>query len=551
MSRAPLALVLLSVSAAAADKDPWLRITSAHFELFTDAGERSGREVIRHFEQVHSFFLQRFGAGIDPARKARVILFRNEREFGPYRPSASSAAFFHPGEYRDFIVMHNSAIDWRPMAVHELTHLMLHQLNLELPLWLNEGLAELYSSMEARGGRMMVGRDIPGRMQALATQPWLDLRALFAVDHNSPVYTDPARSGIFYAESWKLVHMLQLQPDYEARFPDLLRALAKGDSEAAFRTAYGKDVNAAERDLRAYLNGNTISAFLFDIRLPKSVDAPEIEPAAGLYARLAIAELLSGSRGRSEQAAATYAGVAKDYPGRWEVEEAIGRFAWHERRLEDANLHFAKAESLGCRDGDMYLLWGRVLGYTNHARDAVIVLAKAIQLLPDSAEARLEYGEALVRNRDWSGAVTVLRAIKTVPDAAAWRYWYNLAYALYRAGDLPAAKPLVAKARTYAATARENTSLDQLQAALDRPAPLPAVEGTLESLDCGQIARLHVRIGESVRIFVMPDPRAVRANLGIELECGPQKSPARVRLEYQALPDASGADGLVRSIEFR
>src|SRR5512147_1269958 len=102
MSRAPLALVLLALSAAAADRDPWIRVTSTHFELFTDAGERSGREVVKHFEQVHSFFEQRFKKGIDPSRRARVLLFRNEKEFEPYRPSASAAAFFHPGQYRDF-----------------------------------------------------------------------------------------------------------------------------------------------------------------------------------------------------------------------------------------------------------------------------------------------------------------------------------------------------------------------------------------------------------------------------------------------------------------
>ncbi len=552
MSRAPLALALLIVSAAiAADKDPWIRITSAHFELFTDAGDRAGRDVVRHFEQVHSFFRQRFGAGIDPARKARVLLFRNEKEFTPYRPSASAAAFFHPGEYRDFIVMHNSGSDWRPMAVHELTHLMLHQLNLELPLWLNEGLAELYSSMEPRGARMMVGRDIPGRMQVLAAEPWLDLHTLLAVDHNSPAYTDPARSAIFYAESWKLVHMLQLQPDYEAHFGDLLRALGKGDSEAAFRAAYGKDLTAVERDLRAYLTGNTITALLFDIQLPKSIDAPEIEPGAGLSARLAMAELLSATRGRSQQAAGAYATVAKDYPGRWELEEAMGRFAWHERRLEEANLHFANAQTMGCRDGSMFLLWGRVLGYTNHPQEAVTVLAKAVQLQPDSLEARLEYGDALVRNHDWNGAVAVLRAVKTVPGGSAWRYWYNLAYALYRAGDLSGAQPLVANARKYASTAREKTSLDQLQTALDRPAPLPAVEGTLESLECGHIARLHVRTAGEVKIFIMPDPRAVRANTVAQLECGPQKNPPRVRIEYQSLPEASGVTGLVRALEFR
>jgi hypothetical protein len=81
MSRALPALVLLAATAGGAGKDPWVRIVSPHFEVFTDAGERAGRDVARQFEQVHGFFAARFQHGIDPERKARVILFRNQKEY--------------------------------------------------------------------------------------------------------------------------------------------------------------------------------------------------------------------------------------------------------------------------------------------------------------------------------------------------------------------------------------------------------------------------------------------------------------------------------------
>ena len=37
--------------------------------------------MIRHFEEVHAFFEARFRTGIDPARKPRVLLFRNPRDY--------------------------------------------------------------------------------------------------------------------------------------------------------------------------------------------------------------------------------------------------------------------------------------------------------------------------------------------------------------------------------------------------------------------------------------------------------------------------------------
>lgn len=468
MGRLLIALALMTLSAAAADRDPWVRVTSAHFEVLTDAGVRSGREVASHFERVHGFFLERFKTGIDPRHKARVILFRNEKEYDRYRPNEFAAAFYHPGEQHDFILLNHTGNDWRPTAVHELTHLMVHQVGAPLPLWLNEGLAELYSNMEPRGAQVMVGRDIPGRMQVLAREQWIALPALLAVNQQSPIYNQRSHAGIFYAESWKLVHMLHLNPAYESNLTSFLRALLKGEGPGAFHTAYGKDLAAVERDLRAYLSGDTISAMLFNIRMPKASEAIEVNLDASLFARLAIAELLSNTRGRSAEAAESYEAIARDFPNRWEVSEARGLFAWHERRMDEAARHFAKAEELGCTNGSAFLLWGRSLVFANRTRDAVTVLGKAAKLMPDSVEARLSYGDALIRSGDYSAAVTTLRGVKDVPAAAMWRYRYNMAYGLYKLGDVAASKAQLGSARQFAGNARENESLDQLEAALRR-----------------------------------------------------------------------------------
>jgi hypothetical protein len=53
--RAALACIAFAACLPAAT-DPWLKITSANFELYTTAGERAGRDLVRHFEQVRSFF---------------------------------------------------------------------------------------------------------------------------------------------------------------------------------------------------------------------------------------------------------------------------------------------------------------------------------------------------------------------------------------------------------------------------------------------------------------------------------------------------------------
>ena len=78
----------------AAPTDPWLRITSANFELFTTAGERGGRDLIRHFERVRSFFQQAFGLIPSGGNPVQIVAFRSQKEYEPYKLNEVATAYF-------------------------------------------------------------------------------------------------------------------------------------------------------------------------------------------------------------------------------------------------------------------------------------------------------------------------------------------------------------------------------------------------------------------------------------------------------------------------
>jgi len=86
-------------------------------------------------------------------------------------------------------------------------------------------------------------------------------------------------------------------------------------------------------------------------------------------------------------------------------------------------------------------------------------------------------------------------------------------------------------------------------------AQLPSVEGTLENMECGALARLHVLADGEIRIFVIPDPTKVSIHgtngQSIELQCGQQKPPRALRIEYQPVPSMAGVAGVVRTLEVR
>ena len=73
-------------------------------------------------------------------------------------------------------------------------------------------------------------------------------------------------------------------------------------------------------------------------------------------------------------------------------------------------------------------------------------------------------------------------------------------------------------------------------------------------MECGTLARLHVRVDGRLTIFLIPDPTKVSIRNGagepVKLQCGPQSPPRTLRLEYQSLA-VPGVTGLVRTLEFK
>src|SRR5271166_5577645 len=72
----------------------WTRITSPNFELYTTAGERSARDTLRFFEQVHDFFAQNISPGSDKAPPVRIVAFNSMKEYEPYRINEIAVAYY-------------------------------------------------------------------------------------------------------------------------------------------------------------------------------------------------------------------------------------------------------------------------------------------------------------------------------------------------------------------------------------------------------------------------------------------------------------------------
>jgi hypothetical protein len=212
-----LAAAFLRITPAFA-ADHWTRIATPDFELYTTTTEKDGRDTIRHFEQVREFFLR-----ASPVRSLgdfplRIFQFDTEAQYKAFRPNEFTIAYFVATPAREYIVMGDRASKDFGSAIHEYVHLIVRHSGLKLPTWLNEGWADVFSTLRPMGKDTAVGDLLPDRMQSLATEKWLDFDALTSVDASSPTYHEASRVGIFYAESWALAHMLFLAPEYKDNF---------------------------------------------------------------------------------------------------------------------------------------------------------------------------------------------------------------------------------------------------------------------------------------------------------------------------------------------
>lgn len=589
---------ILAVTAGPAAAAPdWVRIESPHFELFTNAGERSGRRTVLYFEQVRDFFLKTGKVGNVPSSPVRIIRFRSPKEFEPYRPYKAAAAFYMSSPKRDLIVMGTPGRQTKKAAVHEYVHLLVKHSGAKLPVWLNEGLAELYSTLEPQGKQVAFGK----AARVLGDRQWLPIRELISVDYNSSHFDERDRTKVFYAQSWALTHMLCLSNQYRERFSDFLKGVDGDTGEEAFRWVYGRTLDQVESDFKRYVVQKRLPTTVYEVRLNKSVEKPIVQPATATAVSLVQAGLLVGLN-RREQALEIYRDLARKDAGDWRIPEALGYLASYSGDEESARRHFARAVELEADNPRLYYDFA-LLQQEADAEPEVTkaALRKAIALNPDFDDAHRLLGSILLLEGKAGMALAQLMRVKQISREEAVYHYQTVAQLYHRLGRLEAARQAAALCRKYARSSDEVDMAEELMEwlgvgsedtpheappsapveapgtaafaprqeesdrTLNTPAATPGtpmapsraeVQGSFSRLDClGERARLHLLVeGETLALAIL-DAASVKVSGPegglVELSCGKQV-PRPVTVEYRPSQDADfGTAGIVEVIQFR
>jgi tetratricopeptide (TPR) repeat protein len=467
------------------EKDPWIRVETAHFILFSNTAEERTTEIGLRLETLRQVLAQMLPElQVDSQQPLWVYVFKDDPSFAPYKrrsavaPDRMSGSFAKHRDANFLAINAGRPLDpWRVLH-HEYFHYFLSNNFTDIPLWFNEGAAECFSTIEIDEARVEIGRPPENHIHRLRQNPWIPFADLFRIDATSKEFNEVRGSVTFYAESWALTHYL-LWEDAHGRSSGLrfLGAFPAGSRlDEGLESVLGTDRDGLESRVAQSLRKGRLRPTLTemeDLRIDTSMRTTPMRRAEVLQR---LGDLLA----RSD----------------------LGR-------EQEAEAHFREAIRIDPDLATAYLGLGLVRDVQNRFDQAAGFFQKAIALDPGDAMARLYYGESLLKRDASSGPARrvvggatppgILLAREQFRNAIRLRPGWAEAYAGFGATYVPEVGPIT-------------EGIEALEKAL---ALLPQQSDAVFNL-----AALHARNGDRDRARAVMQPLLSRSRDPEEIDRG-------------------------------
>jgi len=190
----------------------------------------------------------------DPQKRLRVIVLAQEQEYRAFTRAylsgnGANSIGMYIGRHKVLLILDQAnPVETQRTLQHEALHQFVHRYVPQMPIWLNEGLAEYYERMQLGGGqarfeanreswklcRKAIDKKLAlsvSELVHLSHADFYDSRALkiSGFDH-------PRRAHLNYAQAYTLVDFFLSDANGKKRLQDYIRALARArDAEAALK----------------------------------------------------------------------------------------------------------------------------------------------------------------------------------------------------------------------------------------------------------------------------------------------------------------------------
>lgn len=467
-------LLLLALSAGASfagDNQQWVEVRSPNFSVITDAGEKRGRDVALHFEQMRSVFGTLMAkAHVNLPVPLQIVAFRSSKEMRAMAPifngkPTEDAGLFQPGDERSFIMLDMSVENPWSVVFHEYAHqLMNGNMSTHTDPWFEEGFAEYFASIEVDNKQVRVGKIPENTYRILQGEGMMHVAALFRVQQYSKTYNESgSHRTVFYAESSLVVHYLydnQLIPklaDYYA-----LRIEDKKTVEEATEKAFGMSSERFDKVLRDYLSSGRFKYYA--IPTPPNIVAAQftVAPVSLANAHALLADIDAHSLDHHKQALVEFEDVLRMDPNNADGLRGMGFAYLQQQDYEHAREYFRRAAAVDSKDArvhyynallmnrtagggavsgpktdelkkeletaitldpklaDAYSLLAYAQATSGEPEKSLMTIKKALELSPRNETYQLNLANMYVANRKPDEAITVLQALShsANPDVA-------------------------------------------------------------------------------------------------------------------------------------
>ncbi len=266
LSTLALAAALSLAAATAVAKEYKLR--TSHYTIRTDVGAAFAKELATVMEAIYKNYRGRLKT-LGRNRKGRhsVLVFEDRDAYVGFvgAQHANSGGIYMPSEKT--LATYQSGQSYARMIEtlkHEGFHQFLHSyVKYPVPLWVNEGLAQVFESAIRKDSGGFVSGDAPRWRvahirKAVKDGDVFDLKKLFSLTHEQwgANMANRRRSMLQYNQSWSVVHFLAYAKNakYRKRLMAYLRLFdKKTDFDTAFRKVFGRDIKSFNKAWRRYV----------------------------------------------------------------------------------------------------------------------------------------------------------------------------------------------------------------------------------------------------------------------------------------------------------
>ena len=468
-------LMMLFVSQARAEHhETWIEVRSPHFTVLSNAGEHQGRLTAQQFEEIRAMFGQRYPKlHADWGKPTVIFALKNEDSLKLFLPGygKDQNAMRLGGLYRlaydkNYALVRTDVRGIGPFPYHNLYHEYTHayfRLNYRgLPLWLNEGIAEFFGNTVIEGKDVKIGAVGEPQLRILRENRLIPISTLVSIDSSSPLFNTRDHSGIFYTESWAIVHYFMLSADVSDK--DVLNKYLANlhdsdDPIEAANKSFG-DLNSLADKLEAYAHQTT---FGYE-RVPLSLKVSEKDCAART---LPLAEGLLAQAGfllranhlpEGLEVLHQVAAIDPSVPG---YHTEVGYYQLQNGNYQQALKEFELAVAADPNDlsARLYLATAlyREFGYTEESTPQIRThLEKIIALNPDFAPAYAFLSVAYIQNPSGNNQRAfdaAARASRLEPGNLS--YYIDIGMVLLADGKFAEAGKLADQAKKTAFTSRD------------------------------------------------------------------------------------------------